>query len=605
MGTESISDKNDSNKSRTTRSGEDGIHHPLWAVPVQSDALWTVQRTGHLSEAHGDILERPGGLRLLGVPGRCHRIWQDCRRTYGTTSRGVPPPPGSGFEGLTREMPAHEEEGGVLGPHHFGKSDRYGPEQNLCRVGVAGTDLRVEIAAVPGVGVVLPQIRQRLCECSRTVTPAVGKRGRFIVDVDASGDGLGAVLSQREGKAERVVAYASRTLTKAERRYCATRREMLGFVWALREFRSYLYGRLHGNVDVLSRTSFTQCGRLPSCSPHSRQTQRSNYCGNGWLARAGRDMHMLWQQRRSWVDEDSRIWRLLAEKGAKQALVPRVLRNEVLQSMHDSRYAGHLSHGCGIPSAACWHGHSWAAGIDPIGGPNPSLNPSQKPLLNNQPDHCGLAENQSGWMTISTTQPTRPFENTGLDVASPLLTRSGKTVKKSYPHIYQHDHPSSTPGSSRHGKPRILQSDNFHFFKQLDQELQLLLDKKMTDCPEKELSAHRIQWKFITERAPWMGGYWERLIRFIKNSLHKVLQKTLIDEVGLNTILCDIEARINARPLTYLSKDPKDTEVLTPYHFLTGTNFMDLPEVNPEDEEWVRKLQLLQNYEKFGVIIND
>ncbi|KRZ48174.1 hypothetical protein T02_1028, partial [Trichinella nativa] len=39
--------------------------------------------------------------------------------------------------------------------------------------------------------------------------------------------------------------------------------------------------------------------------------------------------------------------------------------------------------------------------------------------------------------------------------------------------------------------------------------------------------------------------------------------------------------------LTYLSEDPKDPLILTPYHFLTGTNFMDLPEVNPEDEEWV------------------
>ncbi|XP_003369130.1 conserved hypothetical protein [Trichinella spiralis] len=111
----------------------------------------------------------------------------------------------------------------------------------------------------------------------------------------------------------------------------------------------------------------------------------------------------------------------------------------------------------------------------------------------------------------------------------------------------------------------------------------------MTDCLENELFAHRIQWKFITERAPWMGGYWERLIRSIKNSLHKVLQKALVDEEGLSTILYDIEARIKARPLTYLSEDPKDPEVLTPYHFLPGTKFMDLPEVNPEDEEWVPK----------------
>ena len=62
----------------------------------------------------------------------------------------------------------------------------------------------------------------------------------FIVDTDASGDGIGAVLSQRINERELVVAYASRVLSRAERKYCATRREMLALVWAARHFRPYL-----------------------------------------------------------------------------------------------------------------------------------------------------------------------------------------------------------------------------------------------------------------------------------------------------------------------------------------------------------------------------
>ena len=65
----------------------------------------------------------------------------------------------------------------------------------------------------------------------------------FIVDTDASGEGLGAVLSQVIDGHECVVSYASRVLSRSERKYCATRREMLALVWAVHIFRPYLYGK--------------------------------------------------------------------------------------------------------------------------------------------------------------------------------------------------------------------------------------------------------------------------------------------------------------------------------------------------------------------------
>ena len=65
----------------------------------------------------------------------------------------------------------------------------------------------------------------------------------FVLDTDASGEGVGAVLSQAWPEGERVVAYYSKALSKAERRYCVTRRELLAVVFAVRHFKYYLCGR--------------------------------------------------------------------------------------------------------------------------------------------------------------------------------------------------------------------------------------------------------------------------------------------------------------------------------------------------------------------------
>ena len=65
----------------------------------------------------------------------------------------------------------------------------------------------------------------------------------FIIDSDASDQAIGAVLSQNIDGHERVIAYASRRLTRSERRYCVTRKELLALVHFVKYFRHYLYGK--------------------------------------------------------------------------------------------------------------------------------------------------------------------------------------------------------------------------------------------------------------------------------------------------------------------------------------------------------------------------
>ena len=87
----------------------------------------------------------------------------------------------------------------------------------------------------------------------------------FILHVDASGKGLGAVLFQYQEFDLRVISYGSRTLTPAEKKYHSSKLDFLGVKWVVcNQFRDYLYfaPHFHIYIDNYPVTYIMSTGRL-------------------------------------------------------------------------------------------------------------------------------------------------------------------------------------------------------------------------------------------------------------------------------------------------------------------------------------------------------
>ena len=71
----------------------------------------------------------------------------------------------------------------------------------------------------------------------------------------------------------------------------------------------------------------------------------------------------------------------------------------------------------------------------------------------------------------------------------------------------------------------------------------------------RDLAKRQVDWQFIMERAPWWGGFWERLVRCVKRCLKKSVGRSLLTFGELRTLVVEIEATLNNRPLTYIYDD--------------------------------------------------
>lgn len=90
---------------------------------------------------------------------------------------------------------------------------------------------------------------------------------------------------------------------------------------------------------------------------------------------------------------------------------------------------------------------------------------------------------------------------------------------------------------------------------------------------------HRIQWIFNPPASPWWGGFWERMVRMLKEYLRKILGQNKLNKVQLITSLAFMSSLMNSRPLTYVSEDPEDLIPLTPMAVMRDIETSDFPEL--------------------------
>ena len=101
--------------------------------------------------------------------------------------------------------------------------------------------------------------------------------------------------------------------------------------------------------------------------------------------------------------------------------------------------------------------------------------------------------------------------------------------------------------TSRRGLPVTFMSDNAKTFRSSSKEVRQISRSFEVN---KYLTNNRITWRFIVERAPWWGGFWERMVQGVKRCLRRTIGHSNLNLDQLSTLLVEIEAILNARPLT-------------------------------------------------------
>ena len=209
---------------------------------------------------------------------------------------------------------------------------------------------------------------------------------------------------------------------------------------------------------------------------------------------------------------------------------------------------------------------------------------------------------------------SKPFCHVGLDFAGPYKVMQGEEEIKAYVLILTCASSRAvwfvdTEGLSaydfllafkrfvgRRGAPKTITSDNAKTFKCCQKKLSSIYQDKDV---RKYFRERQIQWDFYCERAPWHGGFIERVVGLFKSVTKKIIGSTKMSYVEFATVLIEAEGIVNSRPITYNYNSVDEGEPLTPSKILYGYNLTDIPSVRKDGQEEIPEItgtNTLQRY---------
>ena len=212
-------------------------------------------------------------------------------------------------------------------------------------------------------------------------------------------------------------------------------------------------------------------------------------------------------------------------------------------------------------------------------------------------NHSKPSEQKMADLPKNRISPAPPFTYTGVDYFGPFIIKEGRREVKRYGALFTclvsravHIEVASTLESSsfiqalrrfiaRRGPVREIRSDNGTNFIGARNELLQAIEEMDHEEIRAKLREENIDWLFNPPAASHMGGVWERQIKTTRKILAGLMEEYghSLNEESFQTLMCEVEAIINSRPLTTVSGEPDDLEPLTPNHILTTKSTVILP----------------------------